>query len=119
MRLRHPVLGTPVHVQAVARAIVLATQAAQEARRGHVRLDVVADVLARAARFAAKAAHILAPVGGLLQQLIDPRLQVGDVLRRNVAAAAAIAATIVPCRRDVWWTCNIKLFVEFRFMRDK
>ena len=76
----HAVLAAAMHVKAVARAIMFATEATHKPRRRHVRLNVVANVLPRSARFATKLAEVVA-IGGFTQQLVDPQLQLGDFFR--------------------------------------
>jgi len=71
-------LTTPVHIETVPRSVMFAAECAHEPRRRHMGLNVIADVLARAAGFAAKAAQVEA-VGGLAQQVVDAGFQLGDV----------------------------------------
>lgn len=66
-------LATPMYIKTVARAIMLATQSARKPSRGHVCLDVIANVLARTARLAAVATRVQAVVG-LSEQFINTGL---------------------------------------------
>jgi hypothetical protein len=70
-----PMLATAVNIETVPRAIMFATNCADEARRGHMRLNVIADILARAAGLSAEAAQVGGAVGGLAEQGVNAGFQ--------------------------------------------
>ncbi len=70
-------LATAVNIETVPRAIMLAANCADEACRGHVRLNVIADILACAAGLSAEAAQVGGAVGGLAEQGVNAGFQFG------------------------------------------
>jgi len=70
-----PMLTTAVNIETVPRAIMLATNCADEACSGDVRLNVIADILSRAAGLSAEATHVGGAVGGLAEQGVNAGFQ--------------------------------------------